>query len=205
MAVRHQDRHRVLLAQEAARIMADEGVRDFRLAKRKAAERLGLPVNGTLMPRNTEVEQALIDHQRLFNGAGHSHHLRLLREAALEALDFFVRFRPRMVGSVLSGSAGTHSAVDLHLFADTTEDVMLFLVEHDIPFETAERRMRMGPDDYQWFPVYQFAAGDVPMDLVVFPEKYERRPPWSPVDAKPMRRAGRGELQALLALDSDTV
>ena len=69
MAVRHQDRHRILLAQEAARIMADEGVRDFRLAKRKAAERLGLPVNGTLMPRNTEIEQALIDHQRLFNGA----------------------------------------------------------------------------------------------------------------------------------------
>jgi hypothetical protein len=204
MAVRHQERHRVLLAQEAARIMAEEGVRDFRLAKRKAAERLGLPANGTLMPRNTEIEAALIAHQRLFDGAGHTRRLRLLREAALEALAFFAQFRPRLVGSVLSGTAGRHSAVDLHLFAATTEDVVLFLIDQDIPFETSERRLRMGTEEYQWFPVHQFSAGDVAMDLVVFPETFERRVPWSPVDGKPMRRAGPAELRAVLEADSDT-
>jgi hypothetical protein len=203
MAVRYQERHRVLLAQEAARIMAEEGVRDFRLAKRKAAERLGLPVNGTLMPRNTEIEAALIAHQRLFDGVGHPQRLRLLREAGLEALGFFSRFRPRLVGSVLSGTAGRHSSVDLHLFAATPEDLVLFLIDQDIPFETSERRLRMGTDEYEWFPVHQFTAGDVPMDLVVFPENFERRVPWSPVDGKPMRRAGPAELRALLEAESD--
>ena len=62
----HTDDSRHLLAQEAARIMAEEGVRDFRFAKRKAAERLGFDPRSLHLPTNLEVEQALAEHQRLF-------------------------------------------------------------------------------------------------------------------------------------------
>ncbi len=67
MAARHRDepRLRTLLTQECARIMAEEGVKDFMLAKRKATARLGL-TNRTLLPSNIEIEQALLAYQRLF-------------------------------------------------------------------------------------------------------------------------------------------
>ena len=68
------------LAQEAARIMAEQGIDDYRLAKRKAAERLGA-TDIAVLPKNTEIEEALADHQRLFESHTHSSTLRDLRVA----------------------------------------------------------------------------------------------------------------------------
>lgn len=189
-------RMRELLTQECARIMAVEGVRDFSLAKRKAALRLGAPDTRNL-PQNREIQDALMDYQRLFGGDGQRHTLRALREAALEAMTFFERFRPRLVGPVLDGTADGFSDVNLHLFADTPEEVVLFLLEHDIPFDTDERRFRYD-DDYVFLPVYRFVAGDARIDVCVFTERGLRHPPRSRVDGRPMRRANAGEVRALL-------
>src|SRR5215470_13191592 len=65
------DNLRRALAQEAARLMAEHGIRDFLVAKRKAAERLGVTDGGALLPKNSEIEEALAAHQRLFGGASH--------------------------------------------------------------------------------------------------------------------------------------
>ena len=65
------------LAQEAARVMAEHGIRDFLFAKRKAAERFGVTDNAVL-PKNTEIEDALAEYQRLFGGD-------FARESALRA------------------------------------------------------------------------------------------------------------------------
>jgi len=118
-------RMRERLVQEAARIMAVEGIRDFSQAKRKAALHLGAP-GTTNLPQNREIQAALEDYQRLFGGERQQLALRTLREAALEAMQFFAPFSPRLVGGVLDGTAGPESAVDLHCFADTPEDVVLF-------------------------------------------------------------------------------
>ena len=55
------------LAQEAARVMIEQGIRDFLFAKRKAAERFGV-TDSAVLPKNTEIEAALREHQRLFGG-----------------------------------------------------------------------------------------------------------------------------------------
>ena len=125
MGVRHSTRDRQMrqrIAQEAARLIVSEGIRDYLVAKRKAAERLGAPDTQNL-PRNIEVEQELAAYQRLFQEQNQPSRLRELREAALNAMRFFERFEPRLTGSVLSGTAGAHSDVNLHLFADAPEDV----------------------------------------------------------------------------------
>lgn len=194
---RDDSRARVLIAQECARIMADEGVKDFRLAKRKAATRLGVANRG-LLPTNAEIEQALLEYQRLFRSAEQPRQLRRRREAAVEAMRFFTRFRPRLVGAVLDGTAGPHSEVSLHVFADTPEEVVLFLLEHNIPFETTERRLRLNSGEYAWFPTLGFAAGDVNVELTVLPQQAERHAPRSPVDGRPMRRASLAAVQGLL-------
>lgn len=188
---------RYRLAMTAARIMEEEGIRDFHTAKRKAAARLSAPDTRN-MPSNTEIEQALIDYQRLFKADSQAQHLRHLREVAMRAMRFFTSFHPRLVGSVLSGSANQHSDVNLHLFADTAEEVALYLMQEGIPHESGERRLRLLNGDSSVYPVYRFMAEDTTIDLTIFPVDGERQAPKSPVDGKPMRRANLTAVEALL-------
>lgn len=197
---RDHRRLRTLLAQECARLMTEEGIKDFRTAKRKAALRLAIS-DRAVLPDNTEIEQAVIERQRLFHATQQPVHLRKLRQDALEAMRFLARFRPKLVGSVLTGTAGLHSDIQLHLFADTPNEVLLFLMEHHIPLETAERRLTLNNGDQISLPVFRFKAGDAPLDLTVFAPLSEREAPRSPVDGRPLRRAGPAEVEALLASD----
>jgi hypothetical protein len=186
------------LAQEAARIMSEQGIDDFGLAKRKAAERLGA-TDIAVLPKNTEIEAALASHHRLFEGQRHSSALAGLRETALQAMQLLERFQPRLVGPVLSGTASAHSEITLHLFAETSEAVPLYLLERNIPHHVGERRLRYEPDRLVSYPAVQFVAGDKEIEAVVFPLNGIRQSPSSPVDGKPMRRADIAELETLLA------
>ena len=122
------ERARRLVAQEAARIIVDHGIRDYRLAKQKAAERLGVLSRGAL-PGNSEIEAAVAEHLQLFGGASHAHQLQLMRVAALAAMELLAAFTPRLVGPVLVGTADEHSAVNLHVFADSAEVVAMELAD----------------------------------------------------------------------------
>jgi hypothetical protein len=188
---------RVRIAQEAARLMSEEGVRDYYVAKRKAAQHLGAPDTRN-MPRNQEVEAAVEEYQRLFRADAQADHLQQLRENAVKAMRLLVDFKPRLVGSVLSGTAGAHADINLHLFASTAEDVSLFLMEANIPFKVSHKRMRLTRDEWREFPCYEFVAGGQPVELVVFPLDRPREAPLSPINGKPMNRAGLREVEALL-------
>lgn len=187
------------IAGEAARIMIEDGVKDFRQAKRKAAQHLGA-MDTQNMPRNAEIEEAVREYQRLFRSDTQPRRLRELREAALEAMDFFADFQPRLAGSVLRGTAGEHSDVNLHLFASTPEEVELFLMNHNIPYKTGERRFRYGPKEHR-FTVYRFVAGENVIELLVFPLDGTRHAPPSPVDGKPMPRASVSTVRKMLDED----
>ncbi|HEX5512801.1 MAG TPA: hypothetical protein VFY81_00225 [Gammaproteobacteria bacterium] len=188
---------RQLVTQEAARIMAEEGINDYLVAKRKAAERLGAPDTRNL-PGNREIQDALIEYQRLFGGEERPALMQRLREAAVDAMQFLERFEPRLVGSVLHGTATEHSDVNLHLFAETPEEVVFFLMEHGIPHAVTERRFRFGREEQVSIPVYRLVAGDVAIDLAVFPRKGLREAPRSRIDGAPMERAGVAAVQELL-------
>jgi hypothetical protein len=185
------------IAEEAARLMLEDGIKDFYAAKRKAAQHLGAP--GTQnMPSNGEVEEARVAYQRLFVGQDQALRLAKLRAAALEAMGFLERFHPRLVGSVLNGSAGAHSDVNLHLFAGSSEEVGLFLAAHHIPYEQRDKRLRFDRGSYRSLPAFSFVAGDVTLELVVFPLDGPRQPPLSPVDGRPVQRASASAVRGLL-------
>jgi hypothetical protein len=188
---------RKALAQEAARIMSEQGIDDYGLAKRKAADRLGAS-DIAVLPKNTEIEAALAAHQRLFEAHTHTSELSGLRRTALQAMRLLKRFDPRLVGPVLSGTASAHSEVNLHLFAEGAEPVALHLMEQGIPHRVAERRLRYEPNRLVAYPVIRFVAGDQPIDAVVFPVDGIRQSPASPVDGRPMRRADAAEVETLL-------
>ncbi len=201
MAVRNSTRDRQMrqrIAQEAARLICREGIRDYLVAKRKAAERLGAPDTQNL-PRNTEVEFELAAYQRLFQGQDPTNYVRQLRESALKAMQFFQPFEPRLTGSVLSGTAGAHSDINLHIFADSPEEVAMFLLEANVPYEEDQRRLRIERDEYFIYPAVRFLAGDIPIEAVIFSLNGLRQAPRSPVDGKPMARASLRRVEELLA------
>ncbi len=187
------------LAQEAARVMAEHGIHDFLTAKRKAAERFGV-TDGGLLPRNTEIEDALAEYQRLFGGNSHVESLEAQRRAALAAMRRLSGFAPRLVGAVLSGTATLHSDVQLHLFAERPEAVTLWLMEQGIRHEVTSRRVKMNAERVLEYPGVRFEVNDVPVEATVFPTDGIRQAPASPVDGRPMRRADASELEALLEI-----
>jgi hypothetical protein len=185
------------IAVEAARLISEEGLRDYRLAKLKAASRLGI-TDDTSLPKNAEIEDALREHQRLFRGNEQPRTLRRLREAALEAMRFFERHQPRLVGPVLDGTADEHSAVCLHLHDDRAEEIALFLREHGIPYEERTRRLRLERDVTADVPVFLFTADDSAIDITVLPYDRLRQAPLDRIDEKPMRRATLAMVEELV-------
>ena len=191
-------RHR--LAHEAARLMAEGGIRDFHQAKLKAAARLGIHDDASL-PRNREIEDALREYQRIFLGQGQARALRQRREAAARALEFLAPFEPRLVGPVLDGTADATSAVLLHAYTDDADAVARFLDEHGIPAEPRERQLRLDRERRAELPVWVFGAEDLAFDITVLPLHALRQAPLSSVDERPMRRASLAQLRQLLAED----
>jgi hypothetical protein len=189
------------IALEAARLMSEHGIRDFHLAKRKAADRLGAGEDAGL-PKNSEVEDALREHQRLFQATEHPQLLRRLRVVARDAMRFFSRFQPRLVGTVFDGTADKHSAICLHLFSDTLEEVAGFLQEQGIAYEEQTRRLRTSHDAQSEYPVLLFSADDAAVDLTVLPRNAIRQAPLDRSGDRPMRRASLAALEELLAPES---
>ncbi|MET0289936.1 MAG: hypothetical protein ABW178_09955 [Pseudoxanthomonas sp.] len=189
------------LAHEAARLIAEGGLRDYHQAKLKAASRLGIHDDASL-PRNREIEDALREYQRLFDRDHQPAALRTRRHAALQAMKFFSRFEPRLVGSVLDGTADGSSPVQLHLHSDDPDEVTHFLEQHGIPAEARTRRLRRDRYLAVDFPVWLFVADDVTFDVTVLPYDVLRQAPLSAIDEKPMRRASGAHLKQLL-LEND--
>ncbi len=186
------------LANEAARLMAEDGIRDFHQAKLKAARRLGICEDAAL-PRNREIEDALRQYQRLFHDTAQAAELHRRREAALRALEFFAAFAPRLVGPVLEGTADARSPVSLHLHSDDPEAIARWLEERGIPAQSRSRRLRLDRQRDLDIPVWLFAAEDLAFDLSVLPAACVRQAPLSGIDERPMRRASATQLSALLA------
>lgn len=188
---------RQALAQEAARLMAQQGIADFLQAKRKAAERLGVD-DAAVLPKNTEIEAALRDYQRLFGGAAHDEILKEQRRAALQAMQLLSEFQPRLVGPVLTGTATGHGEISLHVFAESAESVAMRLMDNGVPHDVHERRVRMDAERMLSVPTLRFHAQDWRVDATVFPVDGIRQAPYSPVDGKPMKRADLREVEELI-------
>lgn len=189
---------RMEVAAEAARIIATEGQHNYHAAKKKAAERIGVSERLAL-PSNIEVKEALRRYQDLYGGSAHQENLEQLRRTAVRAMQLLDRFRPRLVGTVLDGTADEHSRVALHVFAESVESVVLFFVERDIPFSQEQRQIRWFTGEHRTVPLVVSELDGQVIELAVFEELHLRQAPPSPIDGKPQRRAALHEVEYLLA------
>ncbi len=186
------------LAQLAAEYMAETGSQDFQLAKNKAASQFGA-IESTNLPSNKEIQQALVTYQHIFRANSQPEQLKKLRQAALDAMHFFEQFSPRLVGSVLNGTADINSAIYLHLFAETSEELAIFLMDNHIPYDEEQKRFHIKADEYEYYPAFAFLADEVPVHIIIFSSHCLHHAPLSSVDGKPMQRADIKAVEQLLA------
>jgi len=190
-------RARHVVAQEAARIIVNQGIRDYRVAKQKAAERIGVNARGSL-PGNAEIEAAVADHLQIFGGESHEDLLRLMRTAALSAMELLVDFSPRLVGPVLIGTADENSAVNLHVFADSSEMLAMEIGNMGIQFRSYERHLKSRRGQVDVYAGIEFNHRNETIQATVFPIDGIRQAPMSPIDGKPMKRVDIDAVQKLL-------
>ena len=118
---------RSVIAQAAARLIAEHGITDWSMAKRKAARELDL-AHGVAMPGDEEIEVALAEYHALFSGDEHLAMLRAQREEALAWMRHLAAFAPRLTGGVAAGWATEDSGIRLELDADNAKSVELALI-----------------------------------------------------------------------------
>jgi len=176
LPLRNESRQR--LVHETARLMAETGIHDYGQAKRKAARRLGI-ADAAMLPRNEEIQTALREYQRLFQGETQPLALRQLRDAAVAAMAFFAEFAPRLTGPVLDGTADAHS-------------------ESDIPADAGTATIRLDKKRSVDVPEWRFMADDAVFALKVLPLTTLHQAPLSAFDDKPAPRATAAQVRALL-------
>ena len=157
------------LAHQAAKLMAEGGITDHAFAKRKAARQLGA-ADTQHLPSNQEVDEALHSYRALYQHDSHPGILRRLREEALAAMRLLAEFHPYLTGSVLSGTAGVHSDINLMLFSDDAKAVLLFLLKHKIEFADGEWKVHFAGRDEK-VPSYTLTGeSGIQIHIVVLPE-----------------------------------
>jgi hypothetical protein len=190
------------VAAGAARLIARLGLHDYREAKQRAARELGIADEASL-PSDALVREQVLEYQRLFRGEDQARALRERREAALEAMDFFTGFHPRLVGNVLDGTADAGSPVRLQLFAEDPDTIARFLLDADMPTRTqVERRLILAPGQRETFQAWLFTARGIDFEATALPLALLRQPPLGE-DGKPQARANAAAVRILLATDDE--
>lgn len=187
---------RLRLAYMAARLMAEDGIADYGTAKWKAARQAGLS-DSNLLPDNQEIETALREYQGLYQKDDQPANLRRLREVAVKVMRDFAEFRPVLVGSVLIGTAGQYSDVNLQLFTDDVKALTIFMLNRRMRFEEGTRRVRRGEQVFD-VPQLRFDVDDVPVTMTVL-DLDDERVARARAGDEPLQRARLAEVEALLA------
>jgi hypothetical protein len=181
---------RIRIAQAAARLIAEHGLTDWSLAKRKAARQLMLPVSSAL-PSNEEIEEALASYHALFRGEAHAASLRQQRVEALTWMKRLSDWEPLLVGGVAAGWATEHSDIRLELAADDAKGVEIALASAGVRYTALPPR----DDDAGARLLVGTPTASVRLDILT-PQQRRNRPRR---DEEP--RLTTGAVAALLAVD----
>lgn len=198
---KHQQECRHLIAREAARLMYEEQVGEYFTAKKMAAKRLfgssrQMAFNPKMLPSNGEIQQLLHSHADMYEGADRQHRLREMRELALLLMQELEPFYPRLIGSVSTGHIRQGSDIDLHIFADSLEDVDLFLQQQGYEYEIKQVDIQKNGVIQRYNHFYLPLA--YPVELSLYPLADRRITTRSSTDGKPIKRLTAADVQRLL-------
>ncbi|MGE0790471.1 MAG: nucleotidyltransferase domain-containing protein [Sandaracinaceae bacterium] len=194
---------RLVLAREAARLMYEEEVAQYFVAKRMAAKRVlgrhgarGLRFRPRDLPSNGEIQQALLQLAELTEGEARGARLFEMRALALEVMRALEPFEPRLIGSVATGHVRRGSDIDIQVFAEDPDDPERRLIE--LGWEhTRDDVLIRRPDGWHEYQHLRLVR-EHPIELTVYPRRELRRRPRSSTDGQPIDRLSIRRVEALL-------
>lgn len=194
---------RALVCAEAARVMYEEGVKQYFTAKRIAAKRV-LGRRGARearyrpsdLPSNGEIRDALLALAELAEGPSRTKVLFAMRVCALEAMEAMGAFEPRLIGSVSTGHIRRGSDIDVQLFTDEPDAPELRLRELGWPFECERVCIRKGGAFREYTHLH--VARTFAVEFTVYPRMDLRDRPRSSTDGKPIERKTLPTVRALI-------
>lgn len=186
------------IAFDAARLMYDRVESEYFTAKLKAAKRLTRGyVKPADLPSNAEIRDLIQMFARTHEGEKRTENLQAMRLGALAMMHRLRRFRPRLIGSVLTGHVRKGSDVDLHVFADHIDGVTEALEADGLTY-TVERKNVTKHGESRVF-THVHVEDTFPFELTVYAENLCHFVFTSSITGKPIERAGIAELEELIA------
>ncbi len=171
---RSEQNLRLQIAQEAARLIIEDGILDYQFAKLKAAHHFDMSDTVSGLPGNEDIDHAMLQYHQIYSGEQQQQWLTRQRQVALEAMEFLELFSPRLTGSVLTGVAGQHSPVILQIFAETPETVIITLLDADIPFAERTHQVMSPQGSPESYSRLVFQVDEIAVELCLLPLKYLR-------------------------------
>ena len=192
------DKLRRQLAWEAARLMYTREESEYFRAKLKAARRI---CSGDVKPRdlpsNREIRDQVQAFARLHEGQRRTENLRDMRLEALRLMRVLRTFRPRLIGSVMTGHIRQGSDIDIHLFSDSIEAVAAVLDEEGVSYEIERKLVRKHGEERLFTHVH--VNDRFPFELTVYPAGKAHYVFKSSITGKAIERASIAELEQMLA------
>jgi predicted nucleotidyltransferase len=192
------DKLRRQLAWEAARLMYTREESEYYRAKLKAARRI---CSGDVKPRdlpsNREIRDQIQTFARLHEGDRRSENLKEMRLEALRLMRILRLFRPRLIGSVMTGHIRQGSDIDIHVFSDSIEAVAALLDEGGFSYEIERKTVRKHGEERQFTHVH--VEDRFPFELTVYPAVKAHHVFKSSITGKAIERASIAELEQILA------
>src|SRR4029077_14790391 len=171
---------------------------EYFTAKRKAAKRLCRKgVKTEDLPSNAEIREQIQVFARLHEGERRTRHLRAMRLEALRMMRLLRAFRPRLIGSVMTGHVRKGSDIDLHLFCDSPALVTDLLEQQGCQFDLERKQVVKHGEARIFTHIHVFDRFN--FELTVYPEDKAHYVFKSSITGKAIERASIRELEELLA------
>jgi hypothetical protein len=148
------------------------------------------------LPSNAEIRDQIQSFARLHEGPSRFARLREMRLEALRLMRILAAFRPRLIGSTLTGHVRAGSDIDLHVFSDSVEAVTSALEAEGMVFDVERKRVRKHGEERIFTHVHvqdRFA-----FELTIYGSKLAHFVFKSSITGKPIERASVRELEEFL-------
>src|SRR5690349_11711006 len=188
---------RQAIALEAARLMYERVESEYFTAKRKAAKRLCRGgVKPEDLPSNAEIREQIQVFARIHEGDRRTVYLREMRLEALRLMRLLRQFRPRLIGSVMTGHVRKGSDIDIHLFSDSVGLITDLLAQEGYQFDVERKQVVKHGEARVFTHVHVFARFN--FELTVYAEDRAHYVFKSSITGKAIERASVRELEELL-------
>ena len=157
------------VANLAAQLIMEDGIKDYLYAKKKAAKSLGINENANL-PTNSQIDKAIDEFNKIFNPNIDIEFLQQFKTQALELMSIFKNFKPHLMNQLSQGIIPKFPEIKINLFADNLKDVEYVLLNSELSYDFKEVKMNAkgGKHSVKSIPTIYLKNLSIPAEIKVY-------------------------------------